>query len=210
MFKGDDNTTGEFMAGTHGIIYYGNLADCMGRIADGGDYRVVGDHTPIERFTEMAVLSSDGKFRQFDPKIIRWGHENLIPDPTMDVGGETAQARYTRQFRRFFHMMTESYLLLKKDDVFDREMKAYRDAIGAGKDGLDYLAARYTGWLASYDVKPDFTSMTVPMAVGFWLRRGIDETDGELWIGLKKVLRLYDATFYADVQKRYSEVRVDW
>ncbi len=213
MFKPEDAQHGVYMAGTRGILFYGNLASCMGEMTDGGD-RGFDDLSRIGRFAGMAVLTSDGKFRTFNPEIIRWGHEHLIPDPNIDVGGGTAQQRYDRQFARFFRMMAEVYLtLLKKDSSknnYDSEKLAYRQAIDENQDGLTYLAKRYAGWLPSYDVQRDWSSLTVPMAIGFWLRRSIDGTRGELWIGLKKVLRLYDSAFYTDLKKRYSMVRVDW
>lgn len=213
MFKPEDDELGMFMAGSRGILFYGSLASCMGEMT-GVDNQRFSDLSRIARFAGIAVLSSEGKFRSFNPEIIRWGYEHLIPAPSTEVGGGTAQQRYERQFTRFFRMMAEVYLTLLKNDKsknnYDSEQLAYRQAIDEDQDGLSYLSKRYAGWLPDYDVQRDWVSLTVPMAIGFWLRRGIDGTRGELWIGLKKVLRLYDGTFYMDLQKRYPTVRVDW
>lgn len=210
MFKPTDSKTGQFMAGVRGILYYGNLTSCMAEMTDGSSSTRFADNSPIEAFASIAVLKSDGKFPAYNPEVIKWGHENLIPDPNSNVGGGSAQERYDSQFRRFFRMMTEAYLTLKKNKVFDSDQDLYREAVDGGQNGKTYVAARYKGWLPAYDVPEDWTSLTAPMAVGFWLRRGMDSTDGELWIGLKKVLRLYDPTFYADVQTRYAETRIAW
>lgn len=211
MFAGDTPEGGVFVAGMRGIVYYGNLADCMGKMADGGDYRVVGDHTPIERFTGLEVLvRQNGDLRRFNPALIRWGHENLIPDPATRLGDRTAGERYRDQFQRFFRLMAEAYLRLRTGDTLARELEHYLGAVTRGQDGLDVLEARFAGWLPAYAVAADGTAMTVPMAVGFWLRRANDDTAGELWIGLRKVLLLYDAAFYGELRQRYPESAVRW
>lgn len=52
--------------------------------------------------------------------------------------------------------------------------------------------------------------MTAQMAIGFWLRRGIDNTHIELWTGLRKVLLMYDKEWYASLRSRYPKARVKW
>jgi hypothetical protein len=34
------------------------------------------------------------------------------------------------------------------------------------------------------------------MAIGFWIRRGIDGTADELWTGLTKLMQLYDGSWW--------------
>jgi hypothetical protein len=207
MFGTDDT----FTAGVKGIVYYGNLAHCMGKISDGGDHRVVGDHRPIELYSRLAALVDDrGKFRSFNPDIIRWGHENLIPSPDMMIDGLSARDRYHGQFTRFFRLMTESYLTLMSTMAYQAEQSAYRQAVEQGTDGLDYLEKRFAAELPDHEISADGTAMTVPMAFGFWLRRGLDNTDGELWIGLRKVLELYDPEWYAAVEKKYPKAGVTY
>ena len=48
------------------------------------------------------------------------------------------------------------------------------------------------------------------MAFGFWLRRTVDNTEGELWIGLRKLMRLYDPEWLATAKKRYPKASVNW
>lgn len=211
MFDGNDAERGMLTAGTRGVVFYGGLARCMGKIAEGSSNRVVGDHAPIEAFIKLKVLVDDtGKFRQFNPDLIRWGHENLIPPPDMDINGLSARDRYHAQFTRLFRLMTEAYLTLNSTMAYQAEWEAYRQAVDGGTDGLDYLTTQFGTALPDYNLAPDGTAMTVPMAFGFWLRRGIDNTEGELWIGLRKVLRLYDPEWYAQVKKRYPKAKVDW
>lgn len=211
MFRQDDAERGEFLAGMKGLVYYGGLAPCMGKLADGKRYPVVGDTRPIELFSGLGVIvRDDGHFRFFNRALVRWGHEHLIPDPDAVFGDRTARQRYRDQFSRFFRLMAEAYLTLHDSRDYGVEQRAYREAVEGGQDGLDYLQAHYAGWLPDLEVPADGTAMTVPMAIGFWLRRGIDGTDGELWVGLRKVLELYDADYYAGLERRFSRARVSW
>lgn len=211
MFVDNDPEHGMLTAGTRGVVFYGGLARCMGKITDGSNNRVVGDHSPIEAFTRLEVLVDPrGKFRSFNPELIRWGHENLIPPPDMDINGLSARDRYHAQFTRLFRLMTEAYLTLNSAMAYQSEWQAYRQAVDGGTDGLAYLDKRFANELPDYAIAADGTAMTVPMAFGFWLRRGIDNTEAELWIGLRKVLRLYDPEWYAAVKKRYPKARIDW
>lgn len=211
MFKSADPRSSTFTAGPRGIVWYGNLAGCMARISGGTPSRVVGDVKPIEMFSGLEVfVDSAGPFREYNPELIRWGHENLIPPPDTMLGDLSARDRYHAQFSRFFRLMTESYLTLHSSMKITDEVAAYRGAIDGGTDGLRYLEKRYAGDLADLAIPADMTALTVPMAFGFWLRRSIDNTADELWIGLRKVMRLYDPEWYARVQKRYSKAAVNW
>ncbi|MBD3242698.1 MAG: hypothetical protein GF331_19055 [Chitinivibrionales bacterium] len=69
-------------------------------------------------------------------------------------------------------------------------------------NALTYLAKRYGpdgnigGHLhSSYGVDDSNTDhpFTPPMAMGFWLRRGIDGTDSVLWDGLSELMTRYDS-----------------
>ncbi len=212
MFSGENRAAGTFMAGTNGIVYYGGLASCMGELANQQKSRVVGDHSPIEAFSRLPVLVSDGdeQFRAYNRELIRWGHEHLIPAPHSMIGDRTATECYHAQFERFFRLMTEAYLSLRELGIFDADADAYYEAVSSGTDGLDWLTARYAGWLTSYAAMNDGTTLTPAMAIGFWLRRGIDNTDAELWTGLRKVLLLYDAAWYGEMKQRYANAFVDW
>ena len=126
----------------------------------------------------------------------------------------TARSIYAVVFSRFFRLMAESRLWLITKRKYKREMKAYWkmaiDQKDLGGDGLTWLQRRYRGKLKEYQVDWDGTSLTPQMAIGFWLRRGLDGTDGELWIGLKKVLKAYDPEFFASLPKKYKSKKIDW
>jgi hypothetical protein len=159
-------------------------------------------------------MNDNQPFGFYNADLVRWGHENLIPDKDTAVGGVPAQQVYDVVFARFFRMMAESYLYLIDSGKYERERKAYwRMARRSGKnrpDGIEWLQGRYSGVLEQYATSWDGTSMTPQMAIGFWLRRRIDGTDGELWVGLKKLLKRFDREWYGELAGKYSSKKIKW
>jgi bifunctional DNase/RNase len=206
-----------FMGGVRGVLYYGDLSPCLGRLVD-VEQKGYDDNDPIAAAAGMSIygeeMNDDQPFGFYNPELVKWGHENLIPDPELGVAGLTARSIYAVVFSRFFRLMAESRLWLIDKRKLKKEMKAYwkmaMDQKDLGGDGLFWLQKRYRGKLPEYRVDWDGTSMTPQMAIGFWLRRGLDGTDEELWIGLKKVLTAYDAEFFASLKKKYKSKKIEW
>lgn len=187
---------GRFRAGIGGIMFYGSLDQCLQRLASYKGISLDGLE-PFEALSGEPLQKSgewDHSFKNINPKIVRWGYENLIPDPKSKVGGAACQLIYDRVFYRFFRVMTKSYLYLDKNGIFDQETFAYIKDTKAGADGIDWLNKRYSvvGSLIPFELNEDGTNMTVPMAVGFWLRRHADGSDKELWKGLTMLMEKYD------------------
>jgi bifunctional DNase/RNase len=210
-------TYGRFMAGIGGILHYGSLSACVADLSDA----VKGSYSDVRPLAELAGLPLHGArmnekqpFGFYNVELVRWGHENLIPDPQMSVGDVAAQQIYDVVFSRFFRMMAESYVYLIDSGKYERERRAYwRMARRGGKnppDGIEWLQGRYQGVLAGYSTGWDGTSMTPQMAIGFWLRRRIDGTEGELWIGLKKLLKRFDREWYRSLRREYESGKIKW
>jgi bifunctional DNase/RNase len=210
-------TYGEFMAGIGGILHYGSLSSCVADLSDA----TKGSYSDVRPLAELAGLPLHSEqmndkqpFGFYNTALVRWGHENLIPDPELGIGDVTVRRVYDVVFARFFRMMTESYLYLVDSGKYERERRAYwRMARRGGKqrvDGIEWLQGRYGGVLDQYSVGWDGTSMTPQMAIGFWLRRRIDGTEGELWIGLKKLLKRYDREWYRALDDKYESKKIDW
>jgi hypothetical protein len=145
-------------------------------------------------------IQKDGiqDFHHYNPVFIQWALQNLIPDPQCLIGDVRAIELYRGVFSRYFRMMAESHqYILRKG--FDKETKAYQDLF-AGKsfDGLRYLDERYGGVFKSYQKIEGVSTMTAPMAIGFWLRRKIDGTDQIFWKGLTSFLKKYDGEWYGE------------
>ncbi|MEQ9298061.1 MAG: hypothetical protein RIF33_05850 [Cyclobacteriaceae bacterium] len=145
--------------------------------------------------------NGDHTFSYYNPEIVVWGYNNLIPDPnTIIINEKSAQHLYSHIFFRLFRLMAESYLLLQNIG-YESEIQAYK---GQFKDkdfrGVSYLMNRYDSKLEKYKLSPHpHYALSPGMAVGFWLRRGIDGTSDELWEGLTRVLITYDRTWYNSV-----------
>lgn len=209
-----EQSFGMLLAGINGILYYGDLNQCFAEQLETG-VTSYSDNQPFEKMSGLPIHSDqmDGSqpFGFYNPDLIVWGHENLIPAQTDLIAGVPAQTIYTGVFSRFFRMMTESYLHLVQSGTYRQEMDAYWKVAAAQKqDGIDYLQARYHGVLSSYGGSWDGTSMTPQMAIGFWLRRGLDGTNDELWTGLKKVMLRFDGEWYANLRSTYNSPDIEW
>jgi hypothetical protein len=219
MFQGTgvsikNKAFGMLMGGISGILYYGDLNTCMAAV-NGKKPKSYSDNTPFEELSGIPVMSEahdySKPFGYYNPDIIRWGHENLIPAADASVAGVPVQDIYDKVFSRFFRMMTESYLYLVDSGTYSQEMSAYMDmAEKKSQDGLDWLQSRYKNALPAYSCPWDGTTMTPQMAVGFWLRRGLDGTSQELWTGLRKVMKRFDASWYSSLAKSYPSSDIEW
>ena len=192
---------GRFMAGIDGIVLYGGVASAAAKhLKLKGRHRFY-DLKPIEKLSGHKVYlrksNSHRTFSRFNPKLIRWGHRNLIPAPQDRLQGHTFQTIYDAIFSRFFRLMADSYLFLHHKRSVKQEARAYLRAMKRRKfAGIAYLQNRYRGDLQAYSCQQDGTNFTPQMAVGFWIRRSVDRTDRELYAGLQRVMTLYDGVWW--------------
>jgi hypothetical protein len=195
---------GTFQGGINGILKYGSLIDAAAKSV-GLPSPGFGDLKPIEKLAKLAIYvrqdASGLGYSQFNPGLIRWGHQNLIPKPQTKLLNHTYRVVYEKLFSRFFRLMAESYLHLERGKLWDKEVAAYKLAIKTKRAGLPYLHQRYAGALAQYSLPRDGTSFTPPMAIGFWVRRKMDSTAGELWTGLGKLMASFDGPYWSKLQK---------
>lgn len=219
----NDKMFTEFKAGIDGIMFYGGLARCMRKLTKPPAGPKIKDYRPVVWFSGLELYAGDAKeeqqpFSRYNRELIRWGHENMIPPPDTVIGGARASEIYRKVFALFARLMAEAYLALRDSGQYESDQKKYlkiahqrQNAWKTRKpDALDWLMERYAEWLPGYPRERDYTSMTVQMAIGFWLRRGIDKTDTELWTGLRKVLLLYDKQWYASLRTRYPNAQIRW
>lgn len=208
---------GKYTAGIKGMILYTNLKNSVSRYLSSksgvAPFRASGDFYSLKEIESLAGgipafrsgsqfeafgKWTDGKqdFNRYNPAMVSWGITNLIPSPGTNIAGIRAQEIYNGIFSRFFRMMALSHSYLEKNN-YNKECRLYGEQLGMKSfDGLRYLEQRYSGKLPEYDKAENFSSMTGPMAIGFWLRRRMDGTDAELWNGLNKLLQTYDTQWY--------------
>ncbi len=209
-----------FMGGISGIMDYGSLSECAGDFV-GVKQKSYSDPTPIEHLAGIPLygdrMDDSQPFGFYNPELVTWGYTTMVPDPDSLIGGTAARIIYDKVFKRFARVMAESYLYLVDAGKYRDEMKAYWDLAHKpdgfkpyGYGGLDYLQSRFSGALPAYQVAWDGTQMTPQMAIGFWLRRGLDGTHEELWTGLTKALKQYDIVWYDKLNTTYTSANIHW
>ena len=114
-------------------------------------YSYMFDQNPMESFLGMSLygdkMKKDAPFGFYNPEMIRYGHENLLPHPDDMLTGIAYGALYKTVFQRFVRLMTESYLWLVNSGKYRTRTKAYwhmaMDQPDLGTDGVSWLQKKY-------------------------------------------------------------------
>lgn len=165
----------------------------------------------IPLFNEEMQENLNVEFRCYNPEVVRWLFDNMIPDPELVIDGHKFQEIYDVIGSRYFRLMVESYLYLQRIGV-DKETHRYKMAMkNRGFDGMEYFEANYGHILPDFTY-PDyaFSYFTPGLAVGYWLRRSIDGSAADLYNGYLKVVKLYDPAWYEDVPEKYRDKIADF
>jgi hypothetical protein len=211
MFSGGDaplelghRQYGMMMAGTRGILYYGALNECAGRLV-GHAPANYSDHEPIGSLAGVPVTLVNPKlpFETVNPEIITWARARLLPSADQSIEGIPVQLAYDRVFSRFFRLMGESLFYVLDSTSIDVEATTYiRDVESRRVDGIEWLEHRYAG-IPAHGGSWDGTTLTAPMAAGFWLRRELDGSLPACWHGLRDVFERYDRVWLDHLRARY-------
>jgi hypothetical protein len=145
-------------------------------------------------------------FNELNPEFIKWLYTYMLPEPSTVFFNEiTAQDLYAKVFRRLTRMHMLAYCHLKTNNWNDA-VSAFREAAQQNEFyGPNYLRERYAKILPLYNAKGDEDLTLSPArAIGFWLRRGLDNTDQVCWLGLQKAMKKYDAVWYQQTLQEYG------
>ena len=131
-------------------------------------------------------------FAHYNPMIIRWATNHMIPNPNdKNIQGIRFQDMYNELYRNNIRVIAKSYLYFKDEKSYKNAQIQYLKAMkDPDFNGPTYL---YNNYGEKKDVPFLFDRH---MAIGFWLRRGIDGTNDEIWQCLSKVLRMYDRGWF--------------
>jgi hypothetical protein len=197
-FEFNERSFGTFMAGTGGILYYGGLNRCAGEII-GEPPRSYTDLQPIERLAGISATLPNPRlpFATVNPEIIHWARAQLLPGPGQSIDGVPIQLAYDRVFHRFFRVMAISLMELHQQYALTAEADVYLRDTSSGADGIGWLERRYAS-MPALGGSWDGTTLTTPMAAGFWLRRQLDGSLAPCWHALRDVLERYDPTWLAE------------
>jgi hypothetical protein len=197
---------GMMMAGIRGILYYGALNECAGRLVGRAPTSYT-DTGPIGSLAGISVTLANPSlpFETVNPDIIVWARARLLPSAEQSIEGIPIQLVYDRVFSRFFRLMGESLFYLLDSTSIDVEANTYIQSVDRpGIDGVGWLTVRYAG-MPAHGGSWDGTTLTAPMAAGFWLRRELDGSLPACWHGLRDVFERYDRAWLDDLSARYPD-----
>lgn len=207
----NENYVGRFMGGFKGLFLYSSLKEAFSEYSNGAieksdDFY---DLTAYDKVSgDIMLFKNSGNqfyswegiqtlpFHYYNPDVVKWGHENLIIEPTSKIGNQSAQDVYDNVLQRFFRLMTESYLFIESNNetALIEEYKELMDH--SDFDAMEFYEQKFENVLVEYKVEPDYSSLQPSMAISFWLRRKIDGSATEFWIGFSKVMNLYDKVWF--------------
>ena len=205
---------------------------------------------PIPDYVETAVgvaelaglpllvepFGANATFHAYNPEVIRWAAENLVPDPAERIDGHGLAAIYRVVFAAFVRRIAETYVYLQDRGIYQSEVDAFWDWLqeinfeidgdfecGPGQlEGYSWTVTRrvWCHLARRFGMEPppsgerawaeaDSASSALE-AAALWLRRGMDGTHDEVWSGVSRVLRLYDAEWYAELRRTYPNAHIDW
>jgi hypothetical protein len=197
---------GMMMAGIRGILYYGALNECAGRLVGQAPASYT-DTGPIGSLAGVPVtlVNPNLPFETVNPDIIVWARARLLPSAEQSIEGIPVQLVYDRVFSRFFRLMGESLFYLLDSTSVAAEASIYMQSVDQhGIDGVGWLTHRYTG-MPAHGGSWDGTTLTAPMAAGFWLRRELDGSLPACWHGLRDVFERYDRAWLDELNARYPD-----
>jgi hypothetical protein len=198
---------GMLMAGTGGILYYGALNVCAGRMT-ASEPTSFTDLEPITRYAGLSPVLPINPGLPFDtvnPEFIAWARARLLPAAEHSIDGVSVQLTYDRVFSRLFRLLGESLFFLLETTAIETVASTYiRDITTRGVDGIDWLERRY-GSIPAHGGSRDYSTLTAPMAAGFWLRRQLDGSLPACWHGLRDVYEHYDRAWLDDLRARYPK-----
>lgn len=204
------NKIGQFKSGTSGMTTYLDFYDTFREINKNKDLykeKALAEYAGLPLYQKGH--DEDYSFGHYNPDLIKWGINNLYITPNTQIYGVKAQDIYNNSFRRYFRLTTEAYLYLnKKKGLYKTEQNKYIGEYNKTlKDeeyvffGPEYLDLKYSKLGVFKQYNDENFTYTPGVAVGFWLRRGLDKTDKVVWSGLKKVMTNYDKEWFKKVSK---------
>lgn len=193
----------KFAAGINGIIFYGGLDEGFSDYINEERY-TFGSYELIEKISGIKVVLEEREFSYFNPDIIIWGSQNLIPDPNDKIYGKSCQLIYTVVFNRFFRLMAESYVYLNDKEIYQKERDLYyQNVVLDGEYAINYLEGKFNSVFPKYQSNSTDSPWTIGMAFGFWFRRSLDGTDDEVWMALEKMMKIYDYQWLEHLKENY-------
>jgi hypothetical protein len=158
-------------------------------------------------------------FLFINPKFVEWASDQLVPNPNEMIMGYKAKLIYQYIFKHSVHLFTRAYLYLQKNHKMKTYQLDYSLAMMTPKfNGGRYLNTKYAAISKTISKTINKTinktvlktklktyGYTPTMAIGFWLRRGIDGSAPIIWAALKAFLKRFDPQLSQEVNQEVNE-----
>lgn len=204
-------TFSSYVAGTRGAMHYSNFNECMYAMqfpASNARKTMWGSLKALETYTGIQILFRTKIFKRINPAILQWGLDHLLPPAEEKLDGHTYQEIYNIVLKRSSRLMTVTYLHLKYKVNYKDEQLVYIHAYLNSNhfNPIMFLSNRYGHLYQEYDtgINQDYGILNAPGAIGFWLRRGLNNTDTNLWQILRIAMLRYDSDWFKDIEARYK------
>lgn len=185
------------------------------------------------------VMEEDGvqEIGFLNPLLVQWAGDHLLPKPEEPIGGVTARVVYQKIFSSYARKAAEAYLFLHDEGMYVHEVSELRQWLASGSpaergdecppgmafisniETWRHLACRFAdlpspdgvGWGMHGEGNGNtcYCSESLDLAY-FWLRRGLDETNDEVWAVLAAGLQAFDPDWYAELPIRFPDAQVGW
>lgn len=218
------NTFQSFIYGAYGLIYYSGMQSAVhdfnykrGRDTelqddDFWDLSYASEFIGLPLFDDAKQKELQVDFACYNKQTVKWLFDNMVPAPDMEIDGYKFQKIYDVIGARYFHLMIESYLHLKKEGLSHNVNRFVTNMKTTGFDGQEYLSNSFRHDLDEYRVNHEygnFTYLSPEVAFGYWLRRLVDGSAGELLAGYIKIAKLYDQKWLEETVEKYGYEELD-
>lgn len=138
-------------------------------------------------------LAAEQDFAHYNPEFVQWLTNKLIPAADDEILRKLTQPFYDKYVQRLARTYYETYQGLQNDtNYFTQKTQQYAEAVKEARLPHDYYEQFYDfADLAQFG----HDGHVVRGAVGFWIRRNVDNTINQFVAGLEKLLSTYDAAF---------------
>lgn len=197
-----ENILGEFLGGAQHIRYSG-LPECIRNYASYASTEAPDTFSGLSSLSGIPVYQDrqgEQRFREdinyYNPKLIVWIRNNLIPEPTTTFApGTDFQKLYNISLKRNARILAFAYLEMKNQGKYKELLQQYRDASDEGRvDMKNYLLedSELNDYYTTESYDQYGWNFDAGHAAAFWLRRGLDDTHEEVFRLIRAVFAKYD------------------
>ncbi len=172
---------------------YQTLSDHPQRLIDPTFWKTIAG-LPLER--PLGEGEKKRPFLHLNPKLIIWGIDHLIPSPDVRLNGGKARDIYHKEIAPYAHLFFSARRYLNTQRELQREKVEYALArLSPQFNELDYVSQRYAGVKLKGLKSALSLRVSIPQAIGFWIRREIDGTSALMDGALRRLIQTFEPSW---------------